>query len=175
MKIKCIENSICDDFLSKYFLDLNTEYVVYAVAIEKGNLIYCICDRAYSYHPRWKPARYFEITDSRISRYWIFLLDGPYPILSFPEWANQSDFYGNLCEGEKTEVTIFQSYKGLMDLEFPNSRITQTAQIIDREWLMCPSCFDAWKHYEVQDALICCPKCKTVWNNPRYKNEWPHL
>ena len=62
-----------------------------------------------------------------------------------------------------------------MDLEFPDSSIIEIAQIIDDEWLMCSFCIDAWQCKNEIDALVKCPKCNKVLNNPRYQNEFPHL
>jgi hypothetical protein len=62
-----------------------------------------------------------------------------------------------------------------MDLEFPDSSISETAQVGDGEWLICPSFIDAWKYGSNREALVRCPKCLKVYNNPRYKNEYPHL
>ena len=53
--------------------------------------------------------------------------------------------------------------------------ISEIAQIGDDEWLICPTCLDAWQYNDDKDALVRCPKCLKVLNNPRYKNEYPHL
>ena len=60
-----------------------------------------------------------------------------------------------------------------MDLEFPDSSISEVAQIGDDEWLICQQCFDAWQSTNYVDALVKCPTCQKIYNNPRYKNPWP--
>jgi len=189
MKIRCITNSgkaIALEVVINYTspkspipLIVGKEYVVYALSEYYQSTWYCICDELYTYHPMWIPQPFFELIDNRLSRYWVFSFKEDLKknrfFLGFPEWANQLDFYDNLTDGEEKEVKVFKAYKELMDLEFPDSTISQTAQIGDNEWLICPSCFEAWQYTINRDALVKCPKCQTILNNPFYKNEWPHL
>jgi hypothetical protein len=189
MKIKCITNlakMISPAILANYAfpnssipLIVDKQYIVYALSEYYQNTWYCICDESYTYHPMWIPQQFFQVVDNRISRYWVFSfkedLDKNRFFFGFPEWATQLDFYDNLTDGEQQEVQIFKNYKELMDLEFPDSSITEVAQIGDDEWLICPSCIDAWQCTNVKDALVKCPKCQKILNNPRFKNEWPHL
>lgn len=133
---------------------------------------YCICDALYTYHPMWMPHSFFELSSSHLSRYWIFSFKKDLQknrfFLGFPEWASQQDFYDNLTDGEDREVAIFKAYKELMDLEFPDSSISEAAQIGDGEWLICPTCIDAWQSCNSYDALVKCPEC-------RKKNKQPSL
>jgi len=108
-----------------------------------------------------------------MSRFWEFDLIqenlgyvGPY--ISFPEWIQEEYFYSNLVDGEKRERTIFNRYKELMDLEFPDSSISISAEVGDENWLICPICIDAWECKNNIDALVKCPKCGGKMNNPRY-------
>lgn len=191
MKIKCITNkvsSIPNGILKNYSIDVENfsikegkEYVVYAIWIYLGYIWYCICDEDKTFYPIWNPSMLFEVSDNRLSRYWIFTIDKDddkkAPFLSFPEWASDMNFYEDLVDGNSDDKSaiIFKKYKELMDLEFPDSSISETAQIGDEEWLICPKCIDAWQSKSNRDALVKCPKCKTIFNNPRYKDEWPHL
>jgi len=189
MKIKCITNlakNIPPEILTNYTsptssipLILDKQYIVYALSEYYQNTWYCICDESYTYHPMWIPQQFFQLVDNRISRYWVFSfkedLDKNRFFFGFPEWAIQLDFYDNLTDGEQQEVQIFKSYKELMDLEFPDSSIPETAQTGDNEWLICPTCLDAWQYNDDRDALVKCPKCLKILNNPRYKNEYPRL
>lgn len=194
MKIKCIYNKWIDvpddifplnDLIKSdldFYVDVGSEYTVYGMTVRNDSIWYYICDRVFTYFPRWKPAPFFEVIDSRLSKYWIYSCkknenySQAYPIITFPEWTdNHPDFYDKLTDGEDREVEIFKNYKELMDLEFPDSSITEVAQIGDDEWLICPSCIDAWQCTNIKDALVKCPKCQKILNNPRFKNEWPHL
>lgn len=192
MKIKCTTTKVASlpDKISKnyqisydaFFLKEGKEYIVYALRIYLGYIWYCISDEIDMFYPCWNPSTLFEISDNRLSRYWIFSTENEEdqkksPFFSFPEWANDPYFYGELIEGNSGDANavIFRKYKELMDLEFPDASISEIAQIGDDEWLICPSCIDGWKTREDRDALVRCPVCRTVYNNPRYKNEWPHL
>lgn len=182
MKIKKNKNSSPEKY------DLNLEegkiYVVYSLAILEDVLWYAICENNQTFYPLLKPSTLFDIVDNRLSRYWIFNIWGvseninkEIPILSFPEWAKDPYFYGELIEDNSNDpnAIIFKKYKELMDLEFPDPSISETAQIGDAEWLICPKCIDAWQSKNDRDALVKCPKCKTIFNNPRYRDEWPQL
>lgn len=189
MKVKCITNKVSSlprEILNNYkisyeefFIKEDKEYVVYAVMIYLGYIWYCICDERYTNCPMWHPSTLFELTNDRLSRYWIFSFNEEnhkkLPYLSFPEWSNDPYFYGELVDGGKKEISLFNKYKNLMDLEFPNSSISMIAQIIEEDWLFCPLCIDAWQYSDDKDALVKCPKCQQILNNPRYTNKWPYL
>jgi hypothetical protein len=191
MKIKCVSNSrnsLPNELLKKYSMGLDhfsvfpgNEYIVYSVGALYGFVWYCICDESYIFYPMWNPEMLFEIIDKRLSRYWVFSLDDgkdkKIPFLRFPEWANNPYFYEELIDGDSSDANaiIFSKYKELMDLEFPNPLISDTAEIGDRDWLICPKCIDAWKSESNLDALVRCPICTTVLNNPRYVDRQPHF
>jgi hypothetical protein len=190
MKIKCIENRvIClpEEIIRNYSTSYSEfsilkggEYIVYGMTVYLGYIWYYVCDEDYSYYPIWNPSPLFEVVDGRLSRYWTYSYkEGEYAVLrprwAFLEWTSDPDYYDRLTDGEDREVEIFKNYKELMDLEFPDSSITEVAQIGDDEWLICPSCIDAWQCTNIKDALVKCPKCQKNLNNPRFKNEWPHL
>jgi hypothetical protein len=185
MKIKCIYNNFADvpngstsgdaNYTndSDFYLDIGREYTVYGMTVKGGLIWYYICDRCFSSFPRWKPASFFRVMDSRLSRYWIYSFKKfdnypqAYPIITFPEWANEHpDFYDRLTDKDEYEVEVFKSYKELMDLEFPDASISDIAQIGDDEWVICPNCINAWHLSTTRDALIRCPKCSKLLNNP---------
>lgn len=177
MKVKCLSNKKTSNYTqdSEYeFLDIGKEYTVYGMIIINCEVWYYICERKHNRFPLPRPSNLFEIIDNRLSRYWIYgIVEGfkKYPVWMFPEWINETYFEDSLTDGEEREVAIFNFYKELMDLEFPDSSITETAQIGDNEWLICPTCIDAWQSSNTEDALVKCPKCQKIFNNPRYKNE----
>ena len=191
MKIKCISNKktysqksissrgqISKQDLEYEFLDIETEYNVYGIIVNQGKIWYYICDRVHNSFPVARPDFMFEIIDNRLSRHWVFgIIEGfeNFPVWIFPEWVNESYFQDNLTDGEEREVRIFKSYRELMDLEFPDSSISEAAQIGDNIWLICPICIDPWQYSGDRDALVKCPKCQKIFNNPRYKNEYPRL
>lgn len=187
MRVKCVENkiSILPESFLKYYrgdvqapLIIDKNYMVYAVYEVYDTTWFCIDDEQFRL-PRWHPKFFFEIDDQRLSKYWILSFQGNSknimkPFLGFPEWANNEYFYVELIDGdgERESYDVFHKYKTLMYMEFPDLAIVETAQIGDDEWLICPLCIDAWKS-NTQDALVACPMCKTIFNNPRYKNELP--
>ncbi len=156
------------------FLKIGKEYCVYGMMMLEQKLYYFICDFDETC-PRAKPCDIFKISDHRLSRYWIFDYEDDVPMWIFPEWLKIPYFYDNLLDSYENEVQIFLAYKEAMNLEFPDSLITEIAQIGDEKWLICPFCIDAWISESFMDAVVRCPKCRNILNNPRYKNEYPHL
>jgi hypothetical protein len=157
-------------------LTLGKNYIVYALTKDSTETDFCIFNDI-SCDPMWYPERCFKIIDPRLSRYWIFNFWQDRnrvncPILAFPEWANDEYFHWNLVESDPNAWKIFRKYEKLMKLEFPDPAIVETAQIGDDNWLICPLCIDAWES-KTLDALVICPKCHHVYNNPRYHDEMP--
>ena len=153
-------------------------YTVFAISNFSGYTSYCI-DEELS-QPMWYPHILFEIIDPRISRYWIYKLKAnlsnkAFPFFGFSEWVQDPNFYTNLVDGDVEEMKIFEKYKKKMELEFPNSSIQDKANIGDEQWLMCPYCIDAWEDPDKTMALVVCPKCLKTMQNPRNKDELPHL
>jgi hypothetical protein len=186
MRIKFISNKMASSLGHTknysdeiFYIEERKEYIVYALSVIEGSIWYCICDKVYSFYPRWYSSIFFDVIDNRPSRFWIVGFreenNKILPFLSFPEWANDPYFYGELIDGnsDDSEAIIFSKYKEFIDLEFSDSSISDIAQIGDDEWLICPQCMEAWQSTNNKDALVRCPKCQTILNNPRYKNEWP--
>lgn len=182
MKIECSNSktsSLPPEILENYkisyetfFLEEGKKYTVYAIRIYLGYIWYCVCDEGFVFYPTWIPSLIFKITDARLSRHWIFgLEDEKSPFLSFPEWVNDPYFYRDLVDGDSkdTNALVFRKYKEIMSLEFPDPSISETATIGDQEWLICPSCNDAWQSSNNEDALVRCTQCQRVSNNPRYQ------
>ena len=178
MKVRCLTNKI-NEKVEYEWLEEGVEYTVYGmdISIKRGCLCYYICTRVDHVFPMDQLACLFEVVDNRPSRYWILETHNSnfYLMLSFPEWSKEVYFVANLTDWEDREVGIFKRYRELMDFEFPDSSITEYAQVGDEKWLVCPKCIDAWECDNDRDALVRCPLCETIYNNPRYKNEWPHL
>lgn len=178
MKIKCISNKK-SSYDGQFHIEECKEYTTYALSVFDDTMCFCICDEVYDFYPLWYSSILFEITDNRLSRFWIGGCreekNRILPFLSFPEWVKDPYFFEKLIEGDRNDpnAIIFRKYKELMDFEFPDPTISETAQIGDSEWLICPKCMDAWQSKNDKDALVKCPKCWTIFNNPRYKNEYP--
>lgn len=146
MKVKCLFSNSADPGLPKVLVDyykkegydsnyniiVGKEYTVYAMTFHIGYPWYYIYDELDRGYPLWHPGPMFEVTDNRLSKYWIYsvLFDkesGCDAFFAYPEWANNlagyhDDYYVNyydaLSDGEKSAVAIFEKYKTLMDSEF---------------------------------------------------------
>ncbi len=52
----------------------------------------------------------------------------------------------------------------------PDNTVDKTAQELEKGWLLCPDCIDAWESSSI-DAMVICPKCNAALHNPRYKDK----
>lgn len=186
MKVKCIKNDALSIrkiayknyiFESEDFKLINgLEYTVYSVIQYLEYPSYALCYDGSIESLLLFPSNFFEITDNRMSRYWIFSLENDLErdqkniLLSFPEWVNDPHFFEDLRYNDVNGINslIFKRYKQKMDLEFPDLSVTKTAGIGDDKWLICPDCIDAWENSSGLDALVECPSCRQIMKNPRY-------
>jgi hypothetical protein len=58
--------------------------------------------------------------------------------------------------------------KILDELKNPDYSVKEKAEIIDKEWLLCPICHDAWQS-DSSDAMVVCANCQKILHNPRFK------
>ena len=63
--------------------------------------------------PVWMPAPLFEVEDGSLPASWKYGYvrtgrDSQYPVISFPEWAEDRFFYERLVDGDVTAREVFQ-------------------------------------------------------------------
>ena len=183
MIVKCISTSgkVCPtdsyvytDFVnSNYNLTENKLYVVYGMKVFAKYFWYYVVDDSNQPRPLLIPAPLFKIENDRLSKYWEFVFEyEENPLWTriawvFPEWAFNPNYYDALYDGSQKEVAIFKKYKLLMDLEFPDTSIEDSATILDEEYLGCKNCDRIWK-IQTEDAMVVCPKCHKMMHNPYY-------
>jgi hypothetical protein len=71
-------------------------------------------------------------------------------------------------DADDCEADILKTYKEPTNLKFQDPSLNQFAQIGDEEWLICPLCIDPWISRDTLDVLAQCPKCRTIFRNPRF-------
>lgn len=156
-------------------LILDKMYIVYGMTVYSDYIWYYIGDEYYSYYPAWNPSPLFEVIDGRLSKYWVHNFwhgknkHTSHTLIAYPEWANEPYYYDQLTDGEEREVEIFESYKALMDLEFPNPSIIDKAKALEGNRLECPSCLEIWETTS-RDGMVICPNCEKMLHNPFYEN-----
>ena len=92
-------------------LSIGKEYQVYALTIYLCHAwYYIINDDSFDY-PVWAPAPLFDITNPEIPTGWHCtyhrFAHGEYPVISFPEWADDPTFYERLVDGDEAAKSIF--------------------------------------------------------------------
>jgi hypothetical protein len=116
------------DEASEFQVTVNKEYIVYGITTIKKYNWFLICDDTYDgtyiYYPLYLPCQLFTIIDGKISKYWLIKegvdeYDHGERIIKFgfQELIEEEYFFGNLVEGYKREIKIFQDYKRLIDAE----------------------------------------------------------
>jgi len=114
-------------------IDENTEfpvtigrsYPVFAMTIYLGVAWYYILNDDGHEWPTWAPAPLFELLDGSLPASWRlgyfhFSQERQFPILSFPEWANDHTFYERLVDGDATAVRTFSERR--LEIEVNESR-----------------------------------------------------
>lgn len=197
MLVRCVTNSIhqvaprapADQDWRKWFgsssdlLSLSTGalYTVYAVSMDH-HARYFIADNDYDgpgplCYPVSYESFFFDVIDARVSSCWTLGVQSSSSkpkcdselLLTFKEWVSDESFYENLVDGHAHEVGIFRQYKAFMDIEFPSPGVTEKAELIEDNWLMCSKCCEAWQS-DVVLGMVNCPQCSSVLLNPRYCN-----
>lgn len=184
MKVSCIKNSLKSipsnvyEGLQGYSvetefseLEIGQQFVVYGINTFKKYPWYLIKVEGLAY-PMYYPAHLFKIIDGRLSKHWIVQegqddYDNEVQILEigFKELVENKFFYGELIEDNSANNAIFNKYKALLDVEFPDNNNPLVAELIDKNWVMCPVCSDAFEA-NIYEGIVLCSKCKTSMNNP---------
>ena len=158
-------------------ITVGTSYTVYAIAIRNCYPWYFVADDLYEClsYPFAYASAFFVETDVRVSSCWTVgfrgansKVEGMSEVLfTFKEWANDEVFYERLVDGNDDDLELFQKYKDFMDMEYPLSFVTDTAELVEDNWLMCPKCIDAWESDSIL-GMVRCPKCSTMFLNSKY-------
>lgn len=91
-------------------------YIVYAFTVYLSHIWYYIINDDNLSWPVWAPAPLFDVADGRIPSGWkygYFRFDSgdQYPLVSFPEWADDYAFYERLVEGGAAEREVFERWR----------------------------------------------------------------
>jgi hypothetical protein len=98
---------------TEFPITIGRTYYVYAMTFYLGIAWYYILNDDGHYWPTWTPAPMFEIIDGALPESWQvgyfnFGREHQYPIISFPEWAEDHAFYERLVDGDDEAVRTFQ-------------------------------------------------------------------
>ncbi len=151
-------------------------YIVYAMEvynnpksdlIEKGNIIYTITTNV---GLRWFNSKYFDIIDSRISRFWNFHIGNWFCELWTDIWIWDSEFQSQIMyDADEKSIKLFQPYKTNMELEFVDANL-ENAILVDWSWVQCSKCQNIWENCSDLWQVIC-PNCGNKMNNPTFINK----
>ena len=152
-------------------------YVLYGLHVKDGWLRYFLADEDYTatqYPLPYFPV-FFDVVDRRMSRCWAvgheYSVERPSDLLvTFTEWADEPSFYERLIDGEHEVRGIFRERREFMDLEFASPSVSDSAENVKDDWLLCSRCGDAWESNTVL-GMVRCPKCTVVLLNPKYRSD----
>lgn len=82
-------------------------------------------------------------------------------------------YYTEVELREKVKETQGKLNKTLNDvieeeLKVYDHTVKKSATVLDKAWLMCPDCKDAWESTS-KNAMVICPKCNQVLHNPKWE------
>lgn len=160
----------------KFPITVGQSYIVYGMVLSRSHIKYLVLGN-FDPFPQWMPAELFEITDGKLSRHWYCgsNFDGLSYTVKFvwgyKELAECSLHFDLLVDRDREALNVFTQRKAAMDLEFPDPAISDIAEIIEGNWVMCPKCIDAWESQPTLDALLRCPSCGSILINPNQLNE----
>jgi len=147
-------------------------HVVCAIAFWHGHLAFIVdCEHPYSF-----PALLCDITDPRVSRYFVFRQElqrtsstemRVHYVWGFPEYVNDATLYARAVDREPEAVGIFKRYKRLFEFEFPDPAVEEKGILLQDRWVQCPKCWDAWEE-ATGLGMAQCPVCKSIVHNPLY-------
>ena len=82
---------------------------------------------------------------------------------SIARWQGnfKADLDTAIAKLKKMTVSLLDEYIKTND---PN--ISDSATVMNSDWLMCPKCNDAWESDSL-NAMVICPKCEQAFHNPR--------
>mgnify|MGYP006924700661 FL=1 len=164
------ESSLNSDTIKPLHLTNNKEYTVLGIDfLDSSKINYMLVDDCDTYYPMFYSIDFFKITDKRISKYWYnkdLLSNGTKKgLVSFKEAVTDEYFFEHLIDGDHQTIDLFKNYKILLDFEFPNETFL-VAEIIEKNWLICPHCSEIWENKGTQ-GVIQCPNGHFC-NNPLY-------
>lgn len=147
-------------------------YTVYGIYIDGNSIDYQILFNVDTYTKTYS-SHMFEVIDNRLSRYFCFGKSigrhGKEVILiSFKECVGVENefFFSNLLDGAPAEVMLFEKHKSLLELEYKDPEIEESAVILERTFLECPRCEHVWEEKKIEFEMCKCPKCNTILLNP---------
>lgn len=97
---------------TEYPVTPGRSYAVFGITVNLGLTWYYILDDDDLDWPVWAPAPLFEVIDGCLPSSWQFgyhwfTRDSQFPLISFPEWANDHLFYERLVDGEPGALATF--------------------------------------------------------------------
>jgi hypothetical protein len=112
---------------TEFPVTIGRPYPVFAITIYLGVAWYYVLDDDGREWPTWVPAPLFEIVDGSLPAGWKvgyfnFGRDDQYPIVSFPEWAEDHLFYERLVDGDATAVQVFARRRQEIEAPDPAGR-----------------------------------------------------
>ncbi len=104
------------DGSTEFPVTISRQYAVYAITIYLGVAWYYVLDDDGHDWPTWVPAPLFEVVDGSLPPSWRigyfhFGKEDQFPIVSFPEWAEDHTFYERLVDGDALAVSVFEERK----------------------------------------------------------------
>lgn len=113
LPLPCLNDAIGISASSNFSVTVGRDYAVYAITVFKGNTWYYVLNDDGHQYPVWQLAQLFDVVDPTIPESWEYGFVQPdnaepgFPLISFPEWAQDHYFYERLVDGDQATADIF--------------------------------------------------------------------
>ena len=142
---------------------IGEEYEVHAITVFKGIVKFQII----VWHgPFLYPAVFFDVIDSSFPDDWVCrsFNNSHLQMVIGPEFmAKDIESFSATVEKNLPQSDLFWERVKRIESRKPKG----DAKVLLDNWVQCPFCEEAWE-VGIEEALVKCPKCSTVLNNPLY-------
>jgi hypothetical protein len=160
-----------------FSLRVNEQYLVVAISIGPFCTWMFIDDRFSGLrYPRPIPSGMFSITDSRISRFWMWgtwcdRLGGRHSLLASKEWVEDEMFHGKLFEGDALSLERYYQALTQIRMEYPIPWISDKAYSLGSEKWVGDEIKERFWEADPQYAMTLDPLTNNLLHNPLFSNE----
>ena len=145
------------------WLAIGESYDVQAIASVNGIVEFQIIS---SQWPYFAPAALFEIIENGFPDDWVCKVfnDDRLQMVLGPEFmAKDIESFSATVEMNPPQSDLFWERVKRIESRKPKG----DAKVLLDNWVQCPFCEEAWE-VGIEEALVKCPKCSTVLDNPLY-------
>jgi hypothetical protein len=187
MIVECLYNKIDQDLVSKFKISNPQKFefndlIVGKIYVVVSIYLCCKSDLQNGGYPfvyvshdnNVYPLFLFKIIDDKPSRYWHIQYNTDEKALDMQPFSfYQKSYFSELADGVPEVVEDFNKISDLIEEEFRDTLlelkgIKAKAIPVEKPWLQCPECAEAFEA-PTNRKFITCPKCQATMHNPYFE------